>query len=235
MTVKAFAEKCGNFVTAVVLVVASIYFVIGLSARPQRTVATRPFPIPGEPVPIANTPVEGDAHAKVGMIEFSDFQCGYCGRFAVETLPILKADYVDTGLMAVSFRNFPEADTHPDSVTLAEAGVCAGAQGRFWSFHDRMFASPGNTDRVFVSETAKELGLSMTAFERCLLHHDYDALDQDQVLARRLGINVTPTFFVGLMTSDRRVRVSEVIVGAERTGVFTDAIDRVMKSAAHAP
>lgn len=235
MTVRAFAEKCANFVTAVVLAVASIYFVIGLSARPKRTFAEQPLPLPGEPVPIANTPVDGDAHARVGMVEFSDFQCGYCGRFAVETLPILKADYVDRGLLVVSFRNFPEVDTHPDSMTLAEAGVCAGAQGRFWSFHDRMFAAPGNTDRVFVSETAKELGLNMKAFERCLLHHDYDALDQDQVLAGRLGVNVTPTFLIGLMTSDRRVRVSEVIVGAERTSVFTDAIDRVMKSPAHAP
>ena len=84
-------------------------------------------------------PVLGKSDAKLTIIEFSDFQCPFCERFYLDTLPQLKKDYIDTGKVQLAFRHFPIASIHPNAKTAHEAAECANEQGKFWEYHDLLF------------------------------------------------------------------------------------------------
>ncbi len=74
------------------------------------------------------------------LIEYSDFQCPYCGRFARETKPVLLRDFVERGVLRIEWRNYPIFGE--ESERAARAAWAAGRQGRFWQFHDLVYAEP---------------------------------------------------------------------------------------------
>lgn len=79
--------------------------------------------------------VQGNANAKIRMVEFSDFQCPYCGK----SYPIVKALQKEFGdKLVLEYRHFP-LTFHPYAQKAAEASECAGEQGKFWEMHDKMF------------------------------------------------------------------------------------------------
>ena len=82
--------------------------------------------------------VQGKADAPLTLIEYSDFTCGYCMKFFKETLPKLQATYIETGKVRFVYRDYPRADRGV-GVEAAVAARCAGAQGRYWAMHDRLF------------------------------------------------------------------------------------------------
>src|SRR5690606_24672173 len=82
----------------------------------------------------------GSPDAPVVLIEYSDFQCPFCGRFARETKPDLIRDYVDKGVLRMEWRNFPVFGA--ESEQAARAGWAAGRQDRFWRFHDEAYGEP---------------------------------------------------------------------------------------------
>lgn len=84
-------------------------------------------------------PTLGKKDAPVIMIEFSDFQCPFCGRFWKDTLPQIKKDYVDTGKVLFVYKDFPLRQIHPLAQKAAEAANCAAEQGKFWEYHDALF------------------------------------------------------------------------------------------------
>ena len=75
------------------------------------------------------------------MLEFSDFECPYCGKFSTEVLPTLQKQYIETGRLLFAFRNLP-LKIHPHAEAAAFAASCAGEQQKFWPFHDLLFANP---------------------------------------------------------------------------------------------
>lgn len=86
----------------------------------------------------------GDPNAPVKIDEYSDFQCPYCGVFGRETFPLILRDYVQTGLVYFTFHNFPVVDggsATKESTHAAMASVCAAQQGKFFEFHDVLFAN----------------------------------------------------------------------------------------------
>ena len=116
-------------------------------------------------------PYKGSPDAPLKVVEYADFLCGHCGDFA-DTLNTLAPDYIETGKVQVVFRNF--AFLTPESFLAAQAAECALDQGadKFWKYHDLLFAARG-TGRAAYSNTrlkmyAQEIGLDMTAFNRCL-------------------------------------------------------------------
>lgn len=91
----------------------------------------------------------GSADAPVTIVEYSDFQCPFCQRHSVQTLPLLKEQFIDTGRLRYEFRDFPIASLHPFAYRLHEAAYCAGEAGgdAYWQAHALFF---GQADRKSV-------------------------------------------------------------------------------------
>lgn len=152
-------------------------------------------------VELDNTfPVLGNPDAKVTVIEFADFQCPFCSQWQKSIFPLLKSEYIDTG--KVKFAYFDFAFLGPESNQAAEAASCARDQGKFWEYHDKLFASQGGENvGVFSDEKLKlfasELKLNTTQFNKCLSEDTY-AGDVDRKLqqASEYGIDSTPTVLI---------------------------------------
>ncbi|MAS35411.1 MAG: hypothetical protein CL610_15480 [Anaerolineaceae bacterium] len=172
-------------------------------------------------VSVDDDPAHGPADAPVVMIEFSDFNCPYCGRFARETLPLLRENY--EGRIRFVYRDYPILGD--SSLQAAVAAECADDQGAFWGFHDLLFENQGGFNQEMFIGFAEQLELNVEQFTAC----QNDAITRDEVIAdyteaERLRVGGTPTFFI----NGRRV------VGAQPYAVFQDAIAEELVSAAEA-
>jgi protein-disulfide isomerase len=161
-------------------------------------------PIPPTPTIIPRDVIEDDDpslgpdSAPVVIVEFSDFQCGFCGRWYKETLPkILETYPEDVKFVYRDFTIFGE-----ESVRAATAAECANEQGQFWEMHNRLFDrllnqedSPLN-DETFISY-AQELGLDTSAFSECLTSQRYyEEVLNDYQAAENYGLRGTPGFVI---------------------------------------
>ncbi len=171
---------------------------------------------PGDPLAI------GDPDAPVTMIEWSDFQCPFCGAFARETKPELIDRYVEDGTLRMEWRDFPVLGE--ESQTAALAARAAGAQDAFWPLHDEIFAEEreidaGELDRASLVAMAERLELDVERFERDLDDASHlDAVEHDLQAGREVGVTGTPAFLVN----------GELIAGAQPLEVFVDAIERAL-------
>ena len=130
--------------------------------------------------------------APVTIVEFSDFQCPYC-RLTAPMLEALTAKYKDR--VRVVYKHYP-LPNHPRAIPAAKAAICAGEQGRFWSYHDRLFSGSDLSD-ASLRESAREAGLELESFERCLSSDaPSNVLRADADQAKRLGVSATPTLFI---------------------------------------
>jgi protein-disulfide isomerase len=113
-------------------------------------------------------PTLGSASAPVAIVEFSDFQCGYCKRFWTQTLPKLKTSYIDSGKVRFSYRHFAILGKHSEQA--AQASECAAEQGKFWEYHDILFLSQGGLafTETKLRQYARDLGLNAGPFGTCL-------------------------------------------------------------------
>ena len=137
---------------------------------------------------------QGPAEAPVTLVEFGDYQCPYCGQ----AHPIVKAVQAKFGnRLRFVFRNFPLAEIHPHAAAAAQAAEAAGAQGKFWPMHDRLFEHQnalGNADLV---AHAAEVGLDVARFARELSEGVHEVrVREDFMSGVRSGVNGTPTFFI---------------------------------------
>ena len=138
--------------------------------------------------------VRGNPKAKVMIVEFSDFQCPYCGQ--VEgTLKSVLAKHPDT--VALAFRDYPLSQIHPLAMGAAEASRCAGEQGKFWEYHDLLFGDQAGLDRNGLIAKAAKLQLDAKQFDACISSEKYKAqIQQDNQEGVRAGVNGTPGFFI---------------------------------------
>jgi protein-disulfide isomerase len=146
--------------------------------------------------------VIGDPIAPVTIVEFTDYQCPFCARHATQTMPQIKANFVDTGQVRYVIMDFPIVNNHPQATKAAEAARCAGDQDAYLAMHDILFERQqqwsGNTQAasLFI-DYAGQIGLEVAAFTECLESDRYEAA----VLANLqtgidLGIRGTPSFFL---------------------------------------
>lgn len=161
-----------------------------------------PIPSTPTPMPIADTvdddAIRGPEDAPVTIVEFSDFQCVYCGRFFTETLPRILETYPNE--VRFVYRDFPIFGD--DSVRAAMAAECAAEQDMFWEMHDRIFAihqeasAPTLSQETLVS-FAEELDMDTEAFETCLAEERYmDEIIGDFQAAQAYGFRGTPGFVI---------------------------------------
>jgi protein-disulfide isomerase len=146
-------------------------------------------------VPIAAADASRGAEAApVTLIEFSDFQCPYCGR-SQEALRRVEKEY--EGRVRLVFKQFPLEQIHKQARVAAEASVCAAAQKKFWKLHDWMFDHAATLSRDDIVAGAKEAGLDGEALARCIDDRAGAAVVDDDVKAGRdAGVQGTPAFFV---------------------------------------
>jgi protein-disulfide isomerase len=160
--------------------------------------------------------LRGDAKAPVTIVEFSDFSCGYC-RKAESTMTDLLARY--PGKIKLGYRDFPLRQLHPQAELAAEASRCAGEQGKYWEYHDVLFAGVGKQGRDDLLADARTLKLDEKPFEACLDSGRYKPqVDQDIQLGARGGVLSTPGFFIN----------GTFIDGAQPEATFEQVIDRAL-------
>ena len=139
--------------------------------------------------------VKGDPKAPVTMVEFSDFQCPFCKKNAA-TMKDLLAKY--DGRVKLSFRDFPMRTLHPQAQTAAEASRCAGEQGKFWEYHDALFAADQpKLEETSLTAIARSVGLEEKSFGFCLAAGKFKAqIEQDVQDGTRAGVAGTPGIFI---------------------------------------
>ena len=166
-------------------------------------------------------PSLGSADAPVVMIEYGDFQCTFCGRFAREVEPELRDRYVESGTLRMEWRDFPYLGR--GSVDAALAARAAQEQGKFWEYHDVLYRNQsGGFPREKLVELARESGLDAQRFESDLASGEYErAVAEDFQEGQQIGISGTPTFVIN----------GEVLAGAQPLEVFEDAIERAKREA----
>ncbi len=130
--------------------------------------------------------------------EYSDFYCPYCRRLALKVLPQLKRELIDKGRLRFDYRHFPLVEIHPDAFQAALASECAAEQGKFWPYHDALFATLEKQESVDYLALARRLGLDDRRFSTCLSQERYQKVVKAmRSEAERLGLDGTPTVFVG--------------------------------------
>jgi protein-disulfide isomerase len=186
-----------------------------LKAKHRVQVALEPPELPRIDVE-AKGPARGPANAPVTIVEFSDFQCPYCGR-EVPVIERVMKEY--DGKVRLVFRHYP-LDFHPFAQKAAEAGACAQDQGKFWELHDKMFGNQGKLAIDDLKTYAKQVGLDASKFDKCLDSGEKKTLvEEDQKAGSAAGVSGTPAFFInGLF-----------INGAQPYEVIKQTVDREMK------
>ena len=163
-------------------------------------------------------PALGAADAPVTIVEYSDFSCVYCRRFYNQTLPAILETYGDD--VRFVYRHFPVLGQ--PSVLAAKASACAGAQGRFWEYHNYLFANPGAFHDLGFAAIAHRIALDLDAFQACQASDDVmPGIQVDFDAARELGATGTPSFTVN----------GEFVVGAQPFEVFQQMIDEKLAEA----
>jgi len=160
----------------------------------------------------------GGEKAPITIIEFSDYECPFCKRAEPTVQQVLKA-YGDK--VRFVYRHYP-LEFHAKARPAAEAAECANAQGKFWEFHDKVFAS-ADLSETKLKAIAGEIGLDQAKFDECLAKHaSKDAIDKDMADASGVGVTGTPAFFIN----------GRMISGAQPFEKFKEIIDQELASAA---
>jgi len=172
------------------------------------------------------TRVEGNA--PLIMIEFSDFQCPFCGAYARTTLPQIREEFIKAGKIRYAFVHFPLEDLHRDATRAAAAADCAGRQGLFWQMHDALFQQQDSLADKDLSNLSKSVGVNPIPFSTCMAGDDVRlSIEREVEVARKLNVVSTPSFFLGRVVDDT-VQVTGALSGAHPIGSFRSAINRLM-------
>jgi len=141
----------------------------------------------------AEGPSRGPKDAKVTIVEFSDFECPYCGS-AHDTVEQVMNTYA--GKVRLVYRQFP-LNFHPHAAKAAEASLCAADQGKFWEYHDVLFKNQKKLEPTELKAHASEVGLDAQKFGQCLDSGDKKkTVDADQQAGLAAGVGGTPAFFI---------------------------------------
>lgn len=148
-------------------------------------------------------PSKGPADAPVVLIEFSDYQCPFCKRSEPTVLEILKKYPTQVRLV---YRHMPLDGLHPRARAAAIAAVCAENQGKFWEYHDALFANQQALADADLDKYATQVGLDPAAFKTCRQDPASETrVNNDSMAARAAGLTGTPAFFVnGILVSGAR-------------------------------
>ncbi len=185
-----------------------------------------PGPEPSEPR-VANfkvleddDAVLGDKKAPVTIVEFSDFECPFCGRFFQQTFPQINENYIKTGKVKLIYRDFP-LGFHAQAQKAAEAAECAGEQEKYYKMHDKLFTDGVQGGVASFKIFAADIGLNTAKFNDCLDSGKMASeVQKDQSDGAQYGVSGTPAFFVN----------GQLISGAQPYEAFAQAIEQALNN-----
>ena len=188
-------------------------FMDALRSQASIVVNLKAPPVLRVDVPIDGAPVKGPAKAPVTIVEFTDFHCPFC-KNVLPTLTQLVARYGDK--VKLVFKDFPIDQLHPGASKAHEAARCANEQGKFWPFHDKLFANATKTSPEELKTYAGQVGMDVAAFEKCYSSEKYKAAVQKDIdEGRNVGVTGTPGFFIN----------GRLVSGAQPLDAFARVID----------
>jgi protein-disulfide isomerase len=168
-------------------------------------------------IDVTADPVLGPDDAPITIIEFSDFDCPFCSRFATQTAPVLRRQYGDR--VRWIFVNLPLRSIHPRAYDAALAGECAHEQERFWPWYDAMFSGQFDSSSEGLLSAGRAIGLDDDRFAQCLENADHAReVAADLKEAEKFYILGTPTFFVN----------GQRLEGAQPPEAFAAVIDSIL-------
>ena len=205
-------EKNSRWMVLVILVVL-ILFISAFYYINKTTIPHTRSPIIN--ISIGGSPYIGNSSAKIVIVDFSDFECPYCGKFFRGAFKDINERYVKTGKAVFVYKNFP-LEMHTHSRKAAEASLCANEQGRFWDYHDKLFS---NQDALTVNDLkiyARELSLDTNKFNDCLDSGKIGPIIENEIKeGKDYGVSGTPTIFINGIK----------IVGAQPFDIFKRTIE----------
>jgi protein-disulfide isomerase len=194
------------------------YFKI-LRANAKITTYLKPPPVFRADVAVNGAPFKGTERAAVTIVKFEDFQCPYC-KTVQGTFPELLKRY--DGKVRLVHKDLPLDAIHPQARQAAEAARCAGEQGKFWEYHDKLYANSPKAGVEELKSYAKEVGLNAASFDQCFTSGKFRGLVQkDLSEGAQLGLTGTPTFFIN----------GREISGAQPVEAFAAIIDEELGQA----
>ncbi len=198
---------------------------------PQAATPSRPgVPLPTDAVAIGSSATQGSVDAPVVVFEYSDFECPFCGSFVRESLPTLKAQYIDSGKAQFVFRHLPLDQIHKRARAAAEAADCARQAGRFWEMHNRLFRERPSLTKAALVEHAVAAGIDRRAFTACVnSNRGEPQVALDAASAKALRVSATPSFLIGRRQTDGLVKIEALVAGARRDELV-EAIEAVLRS-----
>ncbi|MCA9497543.1 MAG: DsbA family protein, partial [Nanoarchaeota archaeon] len=173
-------------------------------------------------IDIEGEPMIGNKDAKVTIIEFSDYECPFCGRFFQQTYGQIKEDYIDTGKVNLVFKDFP-LNFHDLAKPASLAANCVfkyEGDEKYFEMHDLIFSNQDSLSKDQLKEWATGLGISESDYDSCIADPEMSSeIDEDFTQGASLGVSGTPSFIVN----------GELIVGAQPFAVFKEAIDAALE------
>jgi protein-disulfide isomerase len=172
-------------------------------------------PVTRYDVPVGTSPYIGPEDAVITLIEFSDYQCTYCKQWFRDVYPQIMSAYA--GKIRFVYKDFPLSSIHTDAFPAAEAAYCAGEQGKYWAFHEKLLSGELTLGADTYNTYASDLTLDLASFKECIdTNRYYDDVENNYEFAYNLGVRSTPTFFINGLA----------VVGAQSFDVFKQLIDQ---------
>jgi protein-disulfide isomerase len=165
-------------------------------AAPAPAAAPRRGPDPERvyELPVGASAIKGPEDAPVTIIEFSDYQCPFCARSEPLIAEVMAAYPTQVRFV---YKHYPLTSIHPNAMGAARAAVAAQRQGKFWEYHDILFANSRELQEEKLLEYAQRIGLDMEKFKADMSSKDVESIvTQDVRLAQKSEVRGTPTIFV---------------------------------------
>ena len=177
---------------------------------------------------LGTNPSKGARDARLTLVEFSDYQCPFCGRHVREVLPQIDKEYIETGKLKYVFMDLPLESIHKSAFKAAEAAQCAGEQDKYWPMHDRLFGNQKALEPW--AAHAEAIGLDVAKFEDCMATaRSADEIRQDMAQAQKAGITGTPAFYLAYTDpGSSKVKSVTALKGARPFADFKAAIDGLL-------
>jgi protein-disulfide isomerase len=171
-------------------------FLKSLRSRAKVITYLQPPPIYRVELSVAGEPFKGSTKAPVTVVKFEDFQCPFCKQVQ-PTFNKLLSRHEYEGHIRLVHKDLPLESLHPQARQAAEAARCAYEQGKFWEYHDKLYANSPKASADDLKSYGKEVGLNVDSFDRCFASGKYKAVvQQDLNEGAQLGLTGTPTFFI---------------------------------------
>jgi len=174
-------------------------------------------------------PFRGDRRARIAMVEYSDFDCSFCAKYAKDVYPRIDQDYVKPGKIRYFFRDLPPPG-QTNALLKARTARCAGEQDKFWEVHDLLFTEPSVPVDQKLALQGPALGLDLDKLNQCLASGRYtENIERSASGAARLGIRGTPAFVIGTLSEDGDfLRSTNILVGGENYNELKSVLDNLL-------